>query len=168
MTLQWQCDSARPGIVGLLGDHGAPTYAALLGISMSGSAYLPLVRGMVPEFLSIFDVADPELVVGQRDVTTVASQALYMMNSPFVHERAAEMAQRAVASSSTDQARIDYAFRLAFGRGADAKEHQVSLAFLSEYENSLDASKPSPNRRQEAWTKLCHSLLASGEFRYTY
>ncbi len=132
------------------------------------SAYLPLVRGMVPEFLGIFDVADPELVVGQRDVTTVATQALYMMNSPFVHERAAEMAQRAVASSSTDQARIDYAFRLAFGRGADAKEHQVSLAFLSEYENSLDASKPSPNRRQEAWTKLCHSLLASGEFRYTY
>ena len=34
------------------------------------SAYLPIVRGMVPEFLSLFDVADPELVTGQRDVTT--------------------------------------------------------------------------------------------------
>ena len=132
------------------------------------SAYLPLVRGLVPEFLSIFDVADPELVVGQRDVTTVATQALYMMNSPFVHDQATEMAKRVVASASTDQARIDHAFRLAFGRPADAKEQEVSLAFLAEYETSLDTSKPSPNRRQEAWIKLCHSLLASGEFRYTY
>ena len=39
---------------------------------------------MVPEFLSLFDVADPELVIGQRDVTTIAPQALYMMNSPVV------------------------------------------------------------------------------------
>ena len=132
------------------------------------SAYLPLVRGMVPEFLSIFDVADPELIVGQRDVTTVATQALYMMNSPFVHEQSTQMAKRVVAGGSTDQARIDHAFRLAFGRPAAAKEQTVSLAFLDEYEKSLDGSKPSPNRRQEAWTNLCHSLLASGEFRYTY
>lgn len=33
---------ADPGIIGLLGDHSASTYAALLGISMTGSAYLPL------------------------------------------------------------------------------------------------------------------------------
>jgi hypothetical protein len=50
------------------------------------SAYLPIVRGLVPEFLNLYDVADSELVVGQRDVTTVAPQALYMMNSPFVLE----------------------------------------------------------------------------------
>ncbi len=132
------------------------------------SAYLPLVRGMVPEFLGIFDVADPELVVGQRDVTTVATQALYMMNSPFVHEQSVEMAKRVVAAGSTDEARIDQAFRLAFSRPADAKEQAVSSAFLAEYEKSLDASSPSPSRRQEAWTMLCRSLLASGEFRYTY
>jgi hypothetical protein len=132
------------------------------------SAYLPLVRGMVPEFLSIFDVADPELIVGQRDVTTVATQALYMMNSPFVHEQSAEMAKRVVASASTDQARIDHAFRLALSRPADAKEQRISQAFLAEYEKSLDPAKPTANRRQEAWTMFCHSLLASGEFRYTY
>src|SRR6185436_6803966 len=123
------------------------------------SAYLPLVRGMVPEFLSIFDVADPELIVGQRDVTTVATQALYMMNSPFVHEQAAEMAKRVVASASTDQARIDHAFRLALSRPADAKEQRISQAFLAEYEKSLDPAKPTANRQQEAWTMFCHSLL---------
>ena len=101
-------------------------------------------------------------------MTTVATQALYMMNSPFVHEQATEMAKRVVASASADEARIDYAFHLAFGRGADAKEREVSMAFLSEYETSLDTTKPAPDRRQQAWTKLCHSLLASGEFRYTY
>ena len=48
----------------------------------------------MPEFLSLFDVADPELVVGQRDVTTIAPQALYMMNSPVVLEQS-EAAGRA-------------------------------------------------------------------------
>ncbi len=52
------------------------------------SVYLPLARGYVPEMLNIFDVADPSLVVGQREVTTVATQALYMMNSPFVMQHA--------------------------------------------------------------------------------
>ncbi len=38
------------------------------------SAYLPIVRGMVPEFLSLFDVeADAELVTARRDVTTICS-----------------------------------------------------------------------------------------------
>jgi hypothetical protein len=41
-------------------------------------------RGLVPEMLQIFDAPDPNLIVGQRDVTTVAPQALFLMNNPFV------------------------------------------------------------------------------------
>ena len=51
------------------------------------SVYLPLVRNGMPEVLAVFDVADPSLVVGQREVTTVATQALFLMNSPFVLEQ---------------------------------------------------------------------------------
>ena len=60
--------------------------AKLPGDSTHRSVYLPLIRGAVPASLSVFDVADPSFSVGQREVTTVATQALFLMNSPFVIE----------------------------------------------------------------------------------
>jgi mono/diheme cytochrome c family protein len=133
------------------------------------SAYLPLVRGMVPEFLNVFDVADPELVVGQRDVTTVATQALYMMNSPLVREQSQHAAQRILSDPKlSDEARVDLAFRVAFGRLPDKAERQSALAFLRDCEQSLESSKPLDEKRRAAWSGLCHSLFASAEFRYVY
>jgi cytochrome c553 len=133
------------------------------------SAYLPLVRGLVPEFLSIFDVADPELVVGQRDVTTVATQALYMMNSPQVREQAEQAARRILAEqAASDDARIDLAFRLAFARLPEDAERQAAREFLRDFEQSVESSKPLDEKRRAAWAGLCHSLFASAEFRYVY
>ena len=133
------------------------------------SAYLPLVRGLVPEILNVFDVADPELVVGQRDVTTVATQALFLMNSPFVQEQAQQAAKRILAEpTASDEARVDLAFRLAVGRLPEQAERQSSLAFLRNFEQSLESSRPLEEKRRAAWTGLCHSLFASAEFRYVY
>ena len=44
--------------------------------------------GSCPRSLQVFDVADPNLIVGKRDVTTVPTQALYLMNNPFVLRQA--------------------------------------------------------------------------------
>ena len=52
------------------------------------SVYLPIVARAVPESLQVFDMADPSLIFGQRDVTTVPTQALYLMNNPFVIRQA--------------------------------------------------------------------------------
>src|SRR6185436_916786 len=88
------------------------------------SAYLPIVRGMVPEFLSLFDVADAELVTGQRDVTTIAPQALYLMNSPVVLQQSDKIAASLLNDSrlSDDAARIDYLFCLMLGHPADSQQ----------------------------------------------
>jgi mono/diheme cytochrome c family protein len=133
------------------------------------SAYLPLVRGLVPEFLSIFDAADPELVVGQRDVTTVATQALYMMNSPFVQEQASHAAERIAASGGgSDAARLDLAFRLTLSRSPTPDEIEAAQTFLRDFEQSLESSKPLAEKQKAAWSALCQSLFASAEFRYVY
>jgi hypothetical protein len=123
------------------------------------SAYLPMVRGLVPEFLNLFDVADAELVVGQRDVTTVAPQALYLMNNPLVVELAGATAERLAAKSdlTSDAARVDYAFRLVLGRPATADEQAATLAYVQGSEASTTA-----------WTSVCQTLFASAEFRYSY
>jgi hypothetical protein len=134
------------------------------------SAYLPIVRGLVPEFLNLFDVADSELVVGQRDVTTVAPQALYLMNNPLVIEQARHTARRILAQSdlADDAARVDYAMRLLLGRPATSEATALSLDYLRDHQASLAGKSSDDEKRLAAWTNFCQTLMASAEFRYVY
>src|SRR5206468_1485685 len=67
------------------------------------SVYLGIVRGApLPELLSMFDVANPNLVVAQREVTTVPAQSLFMLNSPWVVTQAKAFAQRVLADKKLD------------------------------------------------------------------
>jgi hypothetical protein len=119
------------------------------------SIYLGIIRNGLPESLAIFDVADPSLIVGQRDVTTVPAQALYLMNSPFVLEQAKALAERLQSAGGDDAARVDSAFRLALARPPSAAEREQVLGYLREMAGS-----------SLAWTGFCQTLLASAEFRY--
>ena len=133
------------------------------------SIYLPFVRGKVPDMLSVFDAADPSLVVGQRDVTTVATQALFMMNSPLVIEQSTEAAKRVLfAAAQNDDDRIQYAFRLILGHGPSSEQRQHSLAYLKELEKLAGDVASAEARRLTAWSSLCQTLIASAEFRYVY
>ncbi len=134
------------------------------------SCYLPLARGYVPEFLNVFDMADPELVTGQRDVTTVATQALYLMNSPVVQSLSQATAERVLGDArlKDDANRIDYAFRLIVGRRATADQIGAVQKFLKDSEAAQPASLKPNDRRKQAWATFCHTLFASAEFRYVY
>jgi hypothetical protein len=124
------------------------------------SIYLPIIRQAMPDSLSLFDAADPSLVVGARDATTVATQALYLLNSPFVGEQAEKMAERLLADRQLDDTgRVALAYQLALSRLPEKEEVQRSLAFVREY----PATQPAA-----AWSALCQALFASGEFRYAY
>ena len=52
------------------------------------SIFLPVFRNARVEGLSVFDMADPSRVTGARERSTVAPQALYLLNNPFIHEQA--------------------------------------------------------------------------------
>ncbi|HEY2158083.1 MAG TPA: DUF1553 domain-containing protein, partial [Isosphaeraceae bacterium] len=71
------------------------------------SVYLPAFRNAMPDLLEAFDVADPSLVVGRRNVSTVAPQALVLMNHPFVIEQARRAADRLRAIPGLDAGRVD-------------------------------------------------------------
>ena len=81
------------------------------------SIYLPIVRNMLPDVFALFDAADPNGVTAQRNETTVASQSLFLLNSPFVREQARALAERLLADNSlTDAQRIERAHQWALGR----------------------------------------------------
>ena len=126
--------------------------------------YLPMLRNNVPEMLALFDMADPSLVIGKREVTSVATQALYLMNSKFVMEQSRRFAERLLAEESADaERRINLAYRLALTRASSAAERDHIVEFV----RSAQAGKGDDARTElEIWTDVCHALFASGEFLY--
>ena len=64
------------------------------------SIYLPVVRSALFEVFTAFDFADPSTLNGQRDQTTVAPQALFMMNSEFVLSQSRSLAEGLLAGSN--------------------------------------------------------------------
>jgi hypothetical protein len=133
------------------------------------SVYLSLPRGFVPDTLLAFDMADPNLIVSQRDVTTVATQALFMMNNPFVVNQSEQMAKRLLSSRGLkDEARMSQAFRWTLGRPPTTVEQSQTGHYLELYKQSMTAAKAQGDPTLAAWTSLCQTLFASGEFRYVY
>ena len=124
------------------------------------SVYLPIIRDRVPDVLDLFDFAEPSLVVANRDVTTVPSQALFLLNSPFVAAQSEAMAQRLLAKSAADgRQRIDCAYLWALSRPPTDAERTRAENYLRESVGKL-------NRADKIWATFCQALFASAEFRY--
>ncbi len=112
----------------------AKEIAAAAQASMHRSVYLPLLRGLTPAALEIFDFAEQGMVTGKRDTTTVAPQALYLLNNSFVRRQALTLAERLLARSDLDtEQRLQLAYRRTLGRTASTAEIERAKNFLAEY-----------------------------------
>lgn len=131
------------------------------------SVYLPVVRDQVPDSLEVFDFAEPSLVIGARDATTVPSQALYLMNSTSVQKLAEAMAARLVATKLTGMELTKYAFQLAYSRPPTAREIDATTHFFKTFSAAEAAKYPDKAKLGFAGlTAFCQGLLGSAEFRY--
>ena len=132
------------------------------------SLYLPAVRNMLPDVLALFDAADPNGVTTLRNETTVPSQALFLVNSPFVRGQALSFARSLLADTSLDDAgRIDRAHARALGRHARPEEIAEALDYVAAWtESTAGQARPADSRREEAWQSWCQALLCSNEFAY--
>jgi hypothetical protein len=125
------------------------------------SVYVPVFRSSLPELFEVFDFANTSLVTGRRTLSTVAPQALFMMNHPFVRTQAKLAAERLLSDSQPKEAqRIDHAYLRILGRHATATEIALSQEFLK---SVIDTSE---NGQVEAWTQMVHSLFSTIDFRY--
>ena len=116
------------------------------------SLYLPLMRNKLPNLLGLFDFGDATTAGGQRSVTNVAPQALYLMNSGFAHG-AAERVADALGGPASD--RVDQAYRRVLARPPSTEETDRAIGYVRAY-----------SVQRHGWTSLCKMLLASNEFHY--
>ena len=131
------------------------------------SVYLMVQRNRRHPFLAMFDAADPNMSVGQRMPTTTPTQALYLMNSPFVQQQSEIFARRLLGTACDQAARVRLAFEMAQGRVPSASETGDALAFLANYQQKLTGLTTPPDKAAElAWAGLAHVLLTSNAFLY--
>ena len=113
------------------------------------------------EIYKTFDFPEPTQIKGERDVTTVPSQALFFLNSPLAQETARACAQRLLddAGIPSDEVRVSRAFTLLYGRHVTEVELRETCAYLASM-----AAEPAIWR----WTSLVQALMGSTEFRYLW
>ena len=98
------------------------------------SIYLPQLRGEVPRPLAAFDPVSQTLVTGQREETTVPTQALFLLNSPFVRDQSLYLASDLLRDKrATDSQRIRAAFERIVARDPNPQEIARVKQFLAQY-----------------------------------
>ena len=158
---QLKLDYLGPNIGGA-GDIDANTFTAqnteynYVYADTRRSVYTPAFRNKRLELFEAFDFGDINSTIGQRNVSTVAPQALFLLNHPFVVEQAKKAAEHTMATEGSDDDRITAAYRLTLGRAPSRGELEKCRRFL--------ASGPTPSL--ETWTLLHQTLFACLDFRY--
>jgi len=139
------------------------------------SIYLPVVRSALYEAFQAFDFAEPTTLKGDRESTTIAAQALFMMNSDVMNEQSARLAARLIADQPENSAaRVQDLYRKALGRAPSTADNARALGFIDRYTADLQttagsAAQPPEVQSQHAtlaWQALCRVLLSSNEFLY--
>jgi hypothetical protein len=154
----------------LASNQPGPT-ASLGGEEFRRSVYIEVRRSLPLGLLKTFDAPVMETNCDRRPVSTVAPQALMLMNSDFALEQAGRFAARLRSEAGADpRAQVTCAWQLAFARRATEQELQQSLDFLGRQTDTLKKRTPQPAAKvdpaAQALTSFCQVLLGSNEFLY--
>ena len=119
--------------------------------------YLPVIRNHVYDLFELFDFPDPGTVNGNRADSTIAPQALYLMNSPLVLRATESMAEALLKEGDlTNAQRVQRLYAQVFNRPPTVKETQRAVVFINNFAQDRLAS----------WQALSQALVSSNEFLY--
>jgi hypothetical protein len=147
---------------------GGPNFGATPPASEYGFVFADLRRGLYtpafrnrrPDLFEAFDFADINAPLARRHTTTVAPQALFLLNHPFVIEQARHAAGRLARETpgARDDERFAHACRIILGRSPRPGELALARDFL--------AGVPAGEPTAAAWAQVVQALFASADFRY--
>jgi mono/diheme cytochrome c family protein len=130
------------------------------------SIYFTVKRSKLVPMMQVFDAPEALTSIGDRPSTTIAPQALLLMNNANVRESARAFARRLLpAWEKGPDAALREGYRLALGREPDAEELKDSTAFITSQLNLHEAALET-NAPELALLDFCQVLLCLNEFVY--
>ena len=129
------------------------------------SVYLPVIRDNPDETLALFDFPQPDAVQGDRPTTTVASQALFLLNNPLVLRESEKLAIWLLKESPENAEQIRMAFLVVHGRPPTSRESETAAAFLKDFRAKTLAPESVRNKK-DALAAFGQALLAHPDFLY--
>jgi cytochrome c553 len=121
------------------------------------SVYLPVFRNRLHPMFTVFDFPDPNLSIGRRNVSTLSTQALYLMNSPLILEHATATAKQLLSNKLNDHERLELLYEKALGRLPTSSETELALSFIKDGDSQ---------EQIEQWAVVCQAVMGSVDFRY--
>lgn len=160
-----EAEIIRDALLTVGGSLDASMYGpSILDNTPRRSIYLRVKRSELIPFMTVFDAPEPTQSIGERIGTTVPTQALTMMNSPFVRQQAEKLAARIKPAPDKPLAEsIDKAYQIAFSRSPSDTERQRMLAFVESQKTMLAGT---PQDVEKALTEFCQVMLCLNEFVY--
>lgn len=130
------------------------------------SIYFTVKRSRLIPAMIVFDAPDGTVGVGERPSTTIAPQALHLMNDRTIRNAAQGFASRVYPDEQTPLERaVEQAYRIALARKPTADETADAVAFLKEQSDSY-RSAGKTNAMQLAMTDFCQAVICLNEFVY--
>lgn len=126
------------------------------------SLYTAAFRNVRHPLFEVFDFADINQPIAQRTTSTVATQALFLMNSPKVIEQARAAADLVLKSSDDNARRIQTAFQNSLQRNPTDKEQSQ----VRDYLESSASGNASAEDTRDLWARFIQTLWATPEFRF--
>ena len=126
------------------------------------SVYTPAFRNVRHPLFEVFDFADINQPIGQRTTSTVATQALFLMNSPKVIEQARAAADLVLQSESDLTPRIEMAYQRSLQRSPKDKE----LAQVRDFLDSSTSGNATAEETRDVWARFIQTLWSMPEFRF--
>ena len=130
------------------------------------SVYTYWKRGLKYPMFEVHDQPDLNVTCEKRNVTTVPTQALTLLNNEFVLMQARHLAERVARDGGADTAtEIQLLYRIALSRQPSAKEVSSFQAFLQK-QRDYHAARSADDARLQALVDVAHVMLNSNEFVY--
>ncbi|NNE01387.1 MAG: DUF1553 domain-containing protein, partial [Pirellulaceae bacterium] len=147
------------------------------------SIYLCMLRHAPPPDLAAFDLPDATAITGRRNETTLPTQALFLLNSPFVVQQSEQLASTLLSAPTrqkndsppgeitdvlrADRERVREAFERTLLREPSEAEMRAALAHVQDVKSTIRGQQRESHRTElRAWASLCQALLTTNEFRY--
>ncbi|MFO0926942.1 MAG: PSD1 and planctomycete cytochrome C domain-containing protein [Gemmataceae bacterium] len=130
------------------------------------AVYLPVVRNNLYDVFGLFDATDATVSSGDRATTTVATQALFAMNSDLIVSSADRLAGTLLGRVDLDdRGRAGLLYLKAYGRPPAGGEADRVTGAVAAFDAALTATEPdATQRRRRAWAWVCHAVLSANEF----